>query len=304
MIWIQKYRPTKFDELVDLENIKKELGNSKMENCPHLLFFGNSGTGKTTVAEILARKFLGKNYKSNFKELNASDERGIGIVREDIKLFCKSQPTGTSRRMIFLDEADHLTDEAQHALRRIMEKYQKNCLFILSCNYLSKIISAIQSRCAVYSFPNITQKGIVDMLKRICVGESLDFESNALNLIAEQSNGDLRRAINMLQTMALKGSIKEGDVEKSISTDKLLDYITKKQFIPAKVRVEELMNDGISPRELVLSMKDSILLNNKIKNKDKAEFLLLLSDVDYKLVMGATPLLQMLRMILEGMKIC
>ncbi len=153
-IWIEKYRPQKLDDIVGQDEIVERLSSYvKSGNLPHLLFTGSAGVGKTTAAVTLAREFFKDSWQMNFRELNASDERGIDVVRNQIKQFARTTPLGDATfKILFLDEADALTTDAQAALRRTMESYAQTCRFILSCNYSSKIIDPIQSRCAIYRF--------------------------------------------------------------------------------------------------------------------------------------------------------
>ncbi len=161
-IWTEKYRPSRFDELVGQEHILKgvsALTNSM--NIPHLLFAGPAGTGKSTLALIVVKELFGNTWRDNFLELNASDERGINIVREKVKNFARTKSLGNVPfKVIFLDEADALTPEAQQALRRTMENYASTCRFVMSCNYSSKIIDPIQSRCAVFRFKLLEKKDV------------------------------------------------------------------------------------------------------------------------------------------------
>ena len=169
-IWIEKYRPKTLDDVAGQQAIIERLkAYAKTKNVPHLIFAGPAGTGKTTSALALAREVFGEEtWKQNFHELNASDERGIGIVRGKIKDFARTAPIGnTAFKIIFLDEADSLTPEAQAALRRTIEKYSHICRFILSVNYSSKIIEPIQSRCTVFRFGPIKPEAIKKYIRKI-----------------------------------------------------------------------------------------------------------------------------------------
>ncbi|MFY4815776.1 AAA family ATPase, partial [Haloarcula sp. AONF1] len=152
-IWIEKYRPQTLDDIHGQEEIVERLQSYiAQDDVPHLLFSGPAGVGKTTAATAIAREIYGEdNWRGNFLELNASDQRGIDVVRDRIKGFARSS-FGGDFRIVFLDESDSLTDDAQSALRRTMEQFSDNTRFILSCNYSSKIIDPIQSRCAVFRF--------------------------------------------------------------------------------------------------------------------------------------------------------
>ena len=302
-IWIDKYRPKLFSELVGQDEVKKKLENMNLKECPHLLFVGGSGVGKTTVAFILARKWLGDNWQGSFMELNASDERGIGTVRDQIKMFCKSVPFGVDRKIIFLDECDAMTTDAQHALRRVMEKYTETTLFILSCNYFSKIIDAIKSRCSTNFFSPITDDKILYFLTYISKNENLKVEEGVLGKIVERSKGDMRKAINDLQSLSATGEIKLEDIKKLPSVDALFGSITKMNFILAKQEVERLVENGTPPRELVEECSKWLLNSSTVSDNIKESLFLLLSDIDYKLIMGCSENLQLTRFLLESIRV-
>src|SRR3989344_5348890 len=194
-IWTEKFRPVEFSELVGQEEIVKRvesLVNSL--NIPHLLFAGPAGTGKSTLALIIVKTLFRENWKENYLELNASDERGINVVREKVKNFARTKSLGkVPFKIIFLDEADALTPEAQQALRRTMENYSNTCRFILSCNYSSKIIDPIQSRCAIFRFKLLEKKDIEKRIKIIAESEKLTISPEALEILYESSEGDCRK---------------------------------------------------------------------------------------------------------------
>ena len=207
-IWVEKYRPKILDDIVGQDNIIERLkAYVKTKNVPHLIFAGPAGIGKTTSALALAREVFGEEFwKQNFHELNASDERGIGIIRGKIKDFARTAPIGeTQIKIIFLDEADSLTPDAQAALRRTIEKYTRICRFILSVNYSSKIIEPIQSRCAVFRFKPIKAEDIKKYMRKIATKEKLEITSDGLETLIFISRGDLRKAINILQVGASIG---------------------------------------------------------------------------------------------------
>src|SRR6056297_3512046 len=203
-IWTEKYRPKTFNEMVGQdETIKRVKALTDSINIPHLLFAGPAGTGKSTLALIIVKELFGKSWKDNYLELNASDERGINVVREKVKNFARTKPLANIPfKVIFLDEADALTPEAQQALRRTMENYSSNCRFILSCNFSSKIIDPIQSRCAIFRFRLLEKKDVEKVLKRIAKAENLQIDDEAISEIYEGSEGDCRRSINVLQSTA------------------------------------------------------------------------------------------------------
>jgi replication factor C small subunit len=206
-VWVEKYRPKILAEVVGQNDITERLkAYAEIKSMPHLLFAGPAGTGKTTCAIALAREVFGEDWKANFLELNASDERGIQIVRTKIKEYARIAPMGdTGFKIIFLDEADALTPEAQAALRRTMERYTQTCRFILSCNYSSKIIEPIQSRCAVFRFRPLSAEDIKNYLLRIAKVEGKEISDDGLDALVYLAEGDCRKATNSLQVAATMG---------------------------------------------------------------------------------------------------
>ncbi|MCX6751130.1 MAG: AAA family ATPase, partial [Candidatus Pacearchaeota archaeon] len=186
-IWTEKYRPSRFYELVGQDDIVKRVeGLTNSMNIPHLLFAGPAGTGKSSLALIIVKELYGTNWRENYLELNASDERGINIVREKVKTFARTKSIGNVPfKIIFLDEADALTPEAQQALRRTMENYSSTCRFILSCNYSSKVIDPIQSRCGIFRFKLLEKKDIEKYLLEIGKRENLVIKPESIEIIYE-----------------------------------------------------------------------------------------------------------------------
>lgn len=203
-VWAEKYRPHEFKDIIGQEEIIKRV--EAMVNAgsiPHLLFSGPAGTGKTSLAMVVARKLYGDLWSDNMLELNSSDERGIDVVRNKIKDFARTMPfAGAAFKIILLDEADALTREAQQALRRTMERYTNTCRFILDCNYSSKIIDPIQSRCAVFRFKPLNEQQLSLYIHRIAGVEGIKLDSKALSALYYVAGGDCRRAANALQAAA------------------------------------------------------------------------------------------------------
>ncbi len=206
-IWIEKYRPERLDDIVGQDEIIRRLKSYvKTRNLPHLLFSGPPGVGKTAASISIVKEIFGEGWRNNFIELNASDERGIDIIRHKVKDFARMAPLGKADfKVIFLDEADALTNDAQSALRRTMERYSATTRFILSCNYSSKIIEPIQSRCAVYRFKPLSADAVRKRIGFIASEEKLKVSEGGLSAIEYVAGGDMRRAINALQAAALLG---------------------------------------------------------------------------------------------------
>src|SRR3989344_5631822 len=225
-IWTEKYRPSKFLEIVGQDDIIKRVESmTNSFNIPHLLFAGPAGTGKSTLALVIVKQLYKDIWRDNYLELNASDERGINVVREKVKNFARTKSLGDVQfKVIFLDEADALTPEAQQALRRTMENYSGTCRFILSCNYSSKIIDPIQSRCSMFRFKLLEKKDIEKVIQKISEREKLVVKSDAVEMLYEGSEGDCRRVINLLQaTSSISPSITSELVETIISSAKPKD---------------------------------------------------------------------------------
>jgi replication factor C subunit 3/5 len=206
--WIEKYRPLNFNKIISNEQNLTILKNMILGgSLPHLLFHGTSGTGKTSTIMALAKELYGNNIKLMVMKLDASDDRGINSVREEIKGFAdKKNMFQKGVKLIILDEADSMTFDAQFALRRIIEKYSESTRFCLICNYENKIIPAIRSRCANFRFNPINKNDIINTLTEISKNENLNIIDNSLNIIADLSNGDLRKAINLLQSISMKSN--------------------------------------------------------------------------------------------------
>ncbi|MEA3558039.1 MAG: replication factor C small subunit [Candidatus Thermoplasmatota archaeon] len=302
-IWTEKYRPFRLDEVVGQEDIVQRLkAIVSSGSIPHFLFTGSAGTGKTTCALALAREMFGnESWRDNFQELNASDERGIQIVRTKIKTFARAAPLGGADfKIIFLDEADSLTSDAQAALRRTMEKYSNTCRFILSCNYSSRIIPPIQSRCSVMRFSPLKKEEIREYIKRIEEGEEVKVTEDGFDTLMYVSQGDLRKAVNILQVAASFSKTIDSDNLYSSSAlarpEKIGELITlalKGKFGSAKEKLEDILTEGGLAGEDVLKQIHRELFNITMEDSLRVRILDHIGEADFRLVEGADERIQL-----------
>lgn len=300
IMWVEKYRPTKLSEVVNQKDIIGSLSAllKNMDEMPHLLFSGSAGVGKTTSALCIARQILSDNWREYTLELNASDERGINMVREKVKKFSRWAGFGEIPfKIIILDEADEMTSDAQTALRRIIEDTSKYCRFILVANNISKIIEPIQSRCAIFKFTSITEKDIIAHLKKIAKKEKIKADEKGLKLIYEYSEGDMRHAINLLQTVASLGQITEDNVKSSAGLTKtkdvedVLKMAIDGNFERAREKMIELIKFyGMSESDF-LKYLNAAIFKNKIENM--TEIIKSIAEYDYRLLIGSNPEIQL-----------
>jgi replication factor C small subunit len=301
-IWIEKYRPSKLADIVGQDEIVERLASYvKTGNLPHLLFTGSAGVGKTTAAVTLAKEFFRDTWQTNFREMNASDERGIDVVRNQIKEFARTRPLGdASFKILFLDEADALTTDAQAALRRTMETYAQICRFILSCNYSSKIIDPIQSRCAIYRFKPLGAAAVKEEISRIATREGLTITPGAMDAIVYIAQGDMRKAINAVQGAAIiSPAIDEKSIYAITSTarpdeiNELLTLSLKGDFDTAESLLTHLLHErGIAPNELINQCYRA-LVRLDINRGLKVQLIDHLGEADFRLSEGASSDIQM-----------
>ena len=300
-VWTEKYRPRKLAEVAGQKAILNNLQSYvRKRNLPHLIFSGPAGVGKTAAAVALARELYGEIWSENFTELNASDERGIEVVRNKIKNFARTMPVGDAAfKIIFLDEADALTDAAQSALRRTMERYSGTCRFVLSCNFSSKIIAPIQSRCSVYRFKPLSYDAVAARIKFIADREGLRLSEDAVKAINYVAGGDMRRAVNALQSAAVLGSeIKPETIYETTATarpeevESLIKSALDGEFFAALEKLRVLTERGISGDEILAQMHRLVIKMN-LSARKKVELLDRIGEADFRITEGANESIQL-----------
>ena len=305
-MWVEKYRPQSLSDIVGQSEIIGSL-ESLIKNpadMPHLLFSGSAGVGKTTAALCLSSQVLGEYAKEYTLELNASDERGIGMVREKVKKFTRfAGMADAAFKLIILDEADEMTNDAQTALRRIIEDTAKFCRFILIANNISKIIGPLQSRCASFKFTSIPQEDLIARLAEIAKKEKVKVEKKALTEIYDYSEGDLRHAINLMQATASLGDITVANVKASAGLAKTSDVdIVLKMAIDGKITdarekmIELIKVYGMSESDFLKYLNSSVF---KSKHEALSKILEIIAKYDYRILVGANPEIQLSALLAE-----
>jgi replication factor C small subunit len=300
-IWVEKYRPKTLDEVVGQDAVVRRLkGYVEKKNIPHMLFSGPPGTGKTATAIALTRDLFGEVWRENFIEMNASDERGIDVVRHKIKEFARTAPISAPFKIIFLDEADALTADAQAALRRTMEMFSKSCRFILSCNYVSRIIEPIQSRCALFRFKPVPKEAMRKRLLEICEKEGVKITDDGLEAILYISAGDFRKAINVLQAASAVGELIDAEKIYQVSAtaqpkeiSEIIETALNGNFIEARERLSRLMIEYGMSGEDVISQFFREILSSNINEKLKVVLIDKLGEIDFRLTEGANERIQL-----------
>jgi replication factor C small subunit len=301
-VWVEKYRPRKLSEVIGQKAIMERLESYvRSRNMPHMLFAGPAGCGKTTSAIALARGLYGDAWRDSLIELNASDERGIDIVRGKIKDFARAATLDRDEfKIIFLDEADSLTGDAQAALRRTMERYTQTCRFILSCNYSSKIIEPIQSRCAVFRFRPLTESDVKEYLQRIAASEDIDLRPDGAEAICSLAAGDLRKATNMLQVAASTSKVVDQDIvfqaTESIRPSEigeLLKTALKGNFTGARSLLDELIvRYGLSGEDIVQGIHRAVF-DLPVSEEAKVRLVDRIGEAEFRIVSGSNQRIQL-----------
>ncbi len=311
--WVEKYRPKNLAEVIGHEEVTRRLkGYVEKKNIPNMMFSGPAGTGKTSSSIALAKEFFQNSFEQNFLELNASDDRGIDVVRNTIKDFARTLAFDSGFKIIFLDECDALTQDAQQALRRTMEKYTKTCRFILSCNYSSKIIEPIQSRCVIYRFRPLGAKEVDKQVEYISEKEKIEVDEKAKNAINYICQGDLRKAINILQAASTLDKKLTEEIVYTVSSrarpeqvQEMILFALKGKFIEARKKLDELMYEqGMSGEDVIVQMyRETMALDEKeLEQKAKIELINTIGEYDFRLTEGANERIQLEALLAQYMK--
>jgi replication factor C small subunit len=300
-IWIEKYRPRTFADVKGQEEIVERLRSYiDRDDLPHLLFSGPAGVGKTTAATAIARAVYGDDWRGNFLELNASDERGIDVVRDRIKNFARASFGGYDYRIIFLDEADSLTSDAQSALRRTMEQFADNTRFILSCNYSSRIIDPIQSRCAVFRFAPLSDDAVAAQIDEIAAAEGIELTDSGREALVYAAGGDMRRAINSLQAAATTGEVVDDEVVYAITATarpedirEMVELAIDGEFVEARSRLDSLLTEtGMAGGDVVDQLHRSVW-DFDLPERDAVRLMERIGEADYRITAGANEQIQL-----------
>ena len=324
--WVDKYRPNKLNEIIHQDEIVKMLKETLISgNLPHLLFYGPSGTGKTSTILAICQELFGpKKYKDRVIELNASDERGINVVRKKIISFAK-MATGNRDpdylcppyKIIILDEADAMTQEAQSALRKTMEDYSSITRFCFVCNYINQIITPITSRCSKFKFNPLGKMQMKEKLYNISKTEKVPISDNNLCKLVEFSNGDMRKAIMMLQNCKYVAKYLNEikleniyEIANYIPIDKLNDIwdnflLNNKSDLRSTIRIAREIRDYAYPINNILTQLSQVILNdNNISDYKKAKIFIFLGNMQKMLVDGSDEYIQLLNMLSYIKAVC
>jgi replication factor C small subunit len=300
-LWIEKYRPSSFEEIIgQKDSVDKLKAMVKKGDIQHMILSGPPGVGKTTSAIVLAKEVFGSVWTQNFMELNASDDRKLSVIQGKVKEFARSRPIDAPFKIILFDEADSLTQEAQQALRRMMEEYSSTCRFVFSVNYQSNIIEPLQSRCAILRFQPLSMEAVFSFIDKVAKSEGLTVDKTAKEALEYVSKGDLRALINVLQSLSniskkissevvytSAGIIDTGKIKQGLKMAIDGDYAAARQIF------ETILDSGVNMKELISEIFDILTMTEEILDKKAKSYAVeKLAEIDYRIVEGATPYIQ------------
>ncbi len=301
-IWTEKYRPSRLEEFEGQEHVTDKIRSFiDKGNMPHLLFSGPAGVGKTTLSLIIAKMMFGDAWRDNFLELNASDERGIDVIRNNVKDFAKTKSLGDIPfKIIYLDECDALTREAQQALRRTMENYTRSTRFILSCNFSSKIIDPIQSRCAVFRFRRLSRESTLKIVDEIAEKEGVSVDEAGKEALYNASEGDCRKLKNLMQSCASISDVIDEKTVFSLASvarpediKNLLSLSLEGDFLSSRRKLLSIMLDhGLSGLDIVKLIQQKIM-DLEIPDRNKLKLIEKCAQCEFRIVEGSDEYVQL-----------
>lgn len=302
-IWTEKYRPQKFEDIKGQKKIVERIkAFVDQKNMPHILLAGPAGVGKSTIALVIAKELFKDTWRNNFLELNASDDRGIDVVRSTIKEFAKTRSMGNVPfKIIFLDECDSLTKEAQQALRRTMENFVTSTRFVMSANYSSKIIDPIQSRCTVFRFKPLNKEDIEDYVMKIAITENLQIDKKAIAALVDLSHGDVRKITNILQSCSsIDKNITEDLVYSLVSAAEpkeiidILNLAINKRFVQARnLLLDTMLKHGLSGLDILKQIQKETMEIDSITDEKRVELLDKCGEIEFRMVEGSDEFVQL-----------
>jgi len=307
-VWAEKYRPVKLTEVINQKHVVERVkAFVKEKNIPNCLFAGAPGTGKTTVAICIAHELYGKNWRQNVLETNASDARGIDVVRGQVKDFARTKSIGdVPFRIIILDESDNLTTDAQQALRRTMETFTSVSRFILIGNYSSKIIEPLQSRCAMFRFKTLNESDIKKYISRIVDGEKLKISDDAMDAIIYLSEGDLRKVANLLQASAALGEKITEEIVYDVASQakptdvkEMLEFALNGKFEDARKKLQDmLLKQGLAGEDVIREIHRQIY-SLDIPEEAKVQLIEKTGEYEFRISEGGDDLIQLTALLAQ-----
>ncbi|MFA5176402.1 MAG: replication factor C small subunit [Candidatus Nanoarchaeia archaeon] len=300
-VWAEKFRPKSFKDFIGQKHIVDKIRSMvENKNLPHQLYAGPAGVGKTSLILIVAKELFGENWRESVLELNASDARGIDVIRNEVKNFARTKAFSDIPKICILDEADSLTKEAQQALRRTMEVYSNSCRFCLLANYSSKIIEPIQSRCAIFRFKPLNKEELKQIVENVVKTEGIKINDKTIDLIIEVSSGDVRRLTNILQSCAsISKEITENLIYDIVAAahpkevKEIVEVATSGNFIGAREKLLEVMlKHGLSGLDIIKQIQREIW-NLNIKDENKLKMVEKCGEIEFRLVEGSDEYVQL-----------